>query len=68
LVAAGVGVAFSPETVRIFEAMGFECRALADVPKFELHSVWRRENNSPLLPAFLKILRECAREGDKRPK
>jgi DNA-binding transcriptional LysR family regulator len=68
LVAAGFGVAFSPETVRIFEAMGFECRPLLDVPKFELHSVWRRDNNSPLLPAFLKILRECARSSAKRPK
>jgi DNA-binding transcriptional LysR family regulator len=66
LVAAGVGVAFTPETARIFKSMGFECRVLDEVPKFELHCVWRRDNNSPLLPAFLKILRECARASGQR--
>ncbi len=68
LVASGVGVAFSPETVRIFEAMGFECRLLPETPKFELNTVWRRGNTSPLVPAFLKILRECARAGGQGKK
>jgi DNA-binding transcriptional LysR family regulator len=69
LVASGVGVAFSPDTGRIFQAMGVEFRALPpDTPKFDLHIVWRRDNTSPLLPAFLGILRECARTGDKRKK
>jgi DNA-binding transcriptional LysR family regulator len=66
LVASGVGVAFTPETGRIFQAMGIEFRALpADVPKFELHAVRRRDNPSTLVPAFLKILRESALSGGK---
>jgi DNA-binding transcriptional LysR family regulator len=69
LVAAGVGVAFSPETGRIFQSMGVEFRTLPPpVPKFQLHTIWLRDNTSPLLPAFLKILRECVRESDKRRK
>jgi DNA-binding transcriptional LysR family regulator len=67
LVASGVGVAFTPDTGRIFAAMGIEFRPLPpETAKFELHTVRRRDNNSPLLPAFLKILRECARASEKR--
>ena len=69
LVAAGVGVAFTPDTGRIFGAMGIEFRALPpDTPNFELHLVSRRDNQSPLLPAFLGILRDCARSAEKKPK
>ena len=69
LVAAGVGVAFTPETGRIFEAMGIELRALPpDVPMFELHAISRRNNTSTLLPAFLTILRESARQEDRGKK
>jgi DNA-binding transcriptional LysR family regulator len=67
LVAAGVGVAFAPDTGRIFQAMGVEFRALPNVPKFELHTVWLRDNTSTLLPAFLDILRVSARTGGKHP-
>ncbi len=67
LVASGGGVAFAPDTGRIFQAMGVEFRALPPAtPKFDLHCVWRRDNTSPLVPAFLNILRECARPDDKR--
>ncbi|HTB64260.1 MAG TPA: LysR substrate-binding domain-containing protein [Opitutales bacterium] len=62
LVASGVGVAFSPETGRIFQSMGVEFRALPPgTPMFELHILWRRDNTSPLLPIFLQILRESTR-------
>jgi DNA-binding transcriptional LysR family regulator len=69
LVAAGVGVAFTPDTGRIFQSMGIEFRALPpDTPQLELHLVFRRDDTSPLLPVFLGIVRECARAAGKRQK
>jgi DNA-binding transcriptional LysR family regulator len=69
LVAAGVGVAFTPDTGRIFQAMGIEFRALPPAtPQFELHLVSRRDNQSLLLPAFQSILRESVRAGGKSKK
>jgi DNA-binding transcriptional LysR family regulator len=62
LVASGVGVAFSPETGRIFGSMGVEFRTLPPgTPMFDLQILWRRDNTSPLLPTFLNILRESTR-------
>lgn len=67
LVAAGVGVAFTPDTGRIFSGMGIEFRSLPPTtPQFELHTIWRRDSTSILLPAFLKLLRETSNSSSHR--
>jgi DNA-binding transcriptional LysR family regulator len=59
LVSAGVGVALVPETFKQLLSIEVEFRPLAtDLPPLEFYIAWRRDNQSPLLRAFLETLRE----------
>jgi hypothetical protein len=59
LVSAGVGVALVPDTFQRLLAIEVEFRPLAPNPsQLEFHIAWHRDNQSPSVQAFLKILRE----------
>ncbi|AGY59358.1 LysR family transcriptional regulator [Gloeobacter kilaueensis] len=61
LVAGGIGVALVPASVRNFQRSGVVYRELAD-PKaqVEVAAIWRENNASPVLEAFLNVVREVA--------
>ena len=59
LVAAGIGVALVPATLENLSRRGLVYRPLAGtVAKLHLAVAWRRDNRSPLLEAFLNVVRE----------
>jgi len=59
LVAAGIGVALVPATLQNLSRRGLVYRPLAGtVAKLQLAVAWRRDNRSPLLEAFLSVVRE----------
>lgn len=59
LVAAGIGVALVPATLQNLSRKGLLYKPLAGMtPKLELAVAWRREDRSPLLKAFLDVVRE----------
>jgi DNA-binding transcriptional LysR family regulator len=61
LVAAGIGVALVPATLQNLSRAGVVYKSLAGVgPKLELAVAWRRDDASPLLKAFLDVVREMA--------
>jgi len=65
LVAAGIGVALVPATLENLSRKGLVYKRLAgSVAKLELFVAWRREDKSPLLAAFLEIVREVATKKD----
>jgi DNA-binding transcriptional LysR family regulator len=58
LVSAGMGMALVPQSVSNLMRPGVEYRALSDVtPLVETGLAWRRDNTSPVLRGFLKLLR-----------
>ena len=59
LVSAGMGFALVPQSVSNLMRPGVEYRTLADAtPLFETGLAWRRDNTSPVLAGFLKLLRK----------
>jgi DNA-binding transcriptional LysR family regulator len=59
LVSAGMGIALVPQSVSNLKRAGVEYRKLADpVPLVETGLAWRRDNPSPVLAAFLELLRK----------
>ena len=59
LVAAGIGVALVPATLQNLSRRGLVYRPLTGtVAKLQLAVAWRRDNRSPLLEAFLSVVRE----------
>jgi len=61
LVAAGIGVSLVPATLENLSRRGIVYRKLAgSTPKLELAVAWRHEDRSPLLAAFLNVVREIA--------
>jgi DNA-binding transcriptional LysR family regulator len=59
LVSAGMGIALVPQSVSNLKRVGVEYRALAEpVPLVETGLAWRRDNRSPVLAAFLELLRK----------
>jgi len=59
LVAAGIGVALVPATLENLSRRGLVYRPLAGTAaKLQLAVAWRRDNRSPLLEAFLNVVRE----------
>lgn len=59
LVSAGMGIALVPQSVSNLKRAGVEYRALAaPVPLVETGVAWRRDNRSPVLAAFLELLRK----------
>lgn len=64
LVAAGVGVAILPSSnVQSIQRTGVVYRAIADLTLTrQLSAIWRSDNGSPVLPAFLQILPMISRK------
>jgi DNA-binding transcriptional LysR family regulator len=61
LVAAGIGVSLVPATLENLSRRGIVYRKLAGAtPKLELAVAWRHDDHSPLLHAFLNVVREIA--------
>lgn len=59
LVSAGMGIALVPQSVSNLKRAGVDYRALAaPVPLVETGVAWRRDNRSPVLSAFLELLRK----------
>ncbi len=59
LVSAGMGIALVPQSVSNLKRPGVEYRDLKEnTPVIETGLTWRRDNASPVLHAFLKLLRE----------
>jgi DNA-binding transcriptional LysR family regulator len=59
LVSAGMGIALVPQSVSNLKRPGVEYHALKEhTPVILTGLVWRRDNVSPVLHAFLKLLRE----------
>ncbi|MDQ9169928.1 LysR substrate-binding domain-containing protein [Oxalobacteraceae bacterium R-40] len=59
LVSAGMGIALVPQSVSNLKRPGVEYRALKEkTPVIDTGLTWRRDNDSPVLHAFLKLLRE----------
>lgn len=57
LVAAEIGIALSPASVRTLHREGIIYKALAgSMPEVELALVWRRDEPSPVLQLFLEIV------------
>ncbi len=67
LVSVGVGVTFSSEPQSIFRSMGLVFRPMPSAPKFRLHIMWRTENNSQVLAAFVQIVREHMQAAGLKP-
>jgi DNA-binding transcriptional LysR family regulator len=60
-VSAGFGIALVPETFRQILSIAVEFRPLRpNVPTLDMQVAWRRDNQSPVLHAFLEMLREHA--------
>lgn len=59
LVSAGMGFALVPQSVSNLKRPGVEYRPLAGkTPLVETGLAWRRDNTSPVLRAFLRLLRD----------
>lgn len=58
LVAAGLGVAVLPDSVRSAPREGVLCKPLADAPPVRLAMAWREDDASPLLRNLLHIFEE----------
>jgi len=59
LVSAGMGIALVPQSVSNLKRPGVEYRSLTGKPPVvETGLAWRRDNHSPVLRAFLELLRK----------
>lgn len=59
LVSAGMGIALVPQSVSNLKRPGVDYRQLAgNAPLVETGLAWRRDNGSPVLRAFLELLRK----------
>ncbi|GAP57028.1 HTH-type transcriptional regulator TtuA, partial [Arthrobacter sp. Hiyo6] len=58
LVAAGLGVAVLPESVRSIALDGVQYRAISGTEPVELGLSWRRNEDSPLVDSFLAMLED----------
>ena len=61
LVSAGMGFALVPQSVSNMKRPGVEYRALLEAsPWVEIGLAWRRDNASPVLAAFLELMRKTS--------
>lgn len=59
LVSAGMGIALVPQSVSNLKRPGVDYKPLANkTPLVETGLAWRRDNASPVLNAFLELLRK----------
>jgi DNA-binding transcriptional LysR family regulator len=65
LVAAGMGVALVPASLRHLRRTGVIYRELSEQsPRVEYGLAWRRDNDSPALGEFIALAKKRARTGD----
>ncbi len=61
LVSAGMGFALVPQSVSNMKRPGVEYRAMQEIsPWVEIGLAWRRDNVSPVLSAFLELMRKTS--------
>ena len=61
LVSAGMGFALVPQSVSNMKRPGVEYRAMQEIsPWVEIGLAWRRDNTSPVLSAFLELMRNTS--------
>jgi DNA-binding transcriptional LysR family regulator len=61
LVSAGMGFALVPQSVSNMKRQGVEYRAMQETsPWVEIGLAWRRDNASPVLSAFLELMRKTS--------
>ncbi len=61
LVSAGMGFALVPQSVSNMKRPGVEYRAMQEIsPWVEIGLAWRRDNTSPVLSAFLELMRKTS--------
>jgi DNA-binding transcriptional LysR family regulator len=65
LVGAGLGVAILPGALR--PAEGVEFRTLTDAPPVQFGVAYRRHETSPLLIAFLEVVRDVSQPNPAKP-
>lgn len=58
LVAAGLGVAVLPDSIRSAPREGVVCKEIEDAPSVRLDLAWREDDDSPLLRNLLKALEQ----------
>jgi DNA-binding transcriptional LysR family regulator len=64
LVSASMGIALVPQSVSNLRRPGVEYKSLSDrTPMVETGLVWRRDNSSPVLQAFLRLSRKQGRKN-----
>jgi len=65
LVAAGMGPALVPQSVRAFNLGGTVYREVEDAPTTELAIAWRSDEKSHLVERFVTLLQEIVRDEQK---
>lgn len=66
LVSAGMGVALVPSSLQNLQRTGVVYKMIQEsTPKVETAVMWRREDASPVLREFLKVVRTVCREGQE---
>ncbi len=61
LVSAGMGIALVPQSVSNLQRPGVEYRALREAgAPIDLGLAWRRDNHSPVLSAFVELMRKTS--------
>jgi DNA-binding transcriptional LysR family regulator len=66
LVAAGVGISLVPQSIRALMRRGVSYRPLEDAPTVQLAVAWRAGDDSPVLAAFLALVRASAPAEEER--
>ena len=61
LVSAGMGIALVPQSVSNLQRPGVEYRTLKEAgAPIDMGLAWRRDNNSPVLAAFIELMRKTS--------
>ena len=69
LVAGGIGVALVPSSIRNFRRRGVVYRPVRDLASIvEMGVIWRRDDSSAVLQAFLRLVQEICKMGDEGDK
>ena len=69
LVAGGIGVALVPSSICNFRRRGVVYRPVRDLASIvEMGVIWRRDDSSAVLQAFLRLVQEICKMGDEGDK
>ena len=67
LVAAGLGVAFVPESLRSSGQIGVSyCTLVGNAPELQLAAAWRQQHISPVLHGFLQVMQQIIHANTKK--